>query len=69
MKILAWNCRGLSSSRAVHSLLDVQKQVRPDVCFLSETHLDKAKAEKVRRRASFDKMIVHESNGRSGACC
>jgi len=66
MKILAWNCRGLSSSRAVRSLLDVQKKVRPDVCFLSETHLDKAKAEKVRRRAGFDKMIVHESNGRSG---
>lgn len=66
MKILVWNCRGLGSSRAVRSLLDVQRQVRPDVFFLSETHLSKAKAEKVKRRVGFDHMLIHESDGRSG---
>lgn len=58
MKILVWNCRGLGSSRAVRSLLDVQRQVRPDVFFLSETHLSKAKAEKVKRRVGFDHMLM-----------
>lgn len=33
---------------------------------MSETHLDNAKANNVRRRAGFDRMIVHESDGRSG---
>jgi len=36
------------------------------VCFLSETHLDNAKAYNVRRRAGFDRMIVHESDGWRG---
>ena len=36
------------------------------MCFLSETHLDNAKAYNVRRRAGFDRMIVHESDGWSG---
>lgn len=66
MKILAWNCRGLGSPRAVRALLDVQKQAQPDVIFLSESHLDKIKAEKVRRRIGYDHMIIHESDGRSG---
>ena len=66
MKLLAWNCRGLSSPRAVRSLLEVQKRINPDVFFLSETHLDKAKADNVRRRAGFDHLIIHESDGRSG---
>jgi len=66
MKLLAWNCQGLSSSRAVRALLDVRRRINPDVLFLSETHLDFAKAEKVKRRAGFDHMAVHESDGRSG---
>jgi hypothetical protein len=36
------------------------------VFFLSETHLDNAKAEKVRRRAGFDQKVLYESDGRSG---
>ncbi|KAG2627072.1 hypothetical protein PVAP13_3KG226670 [Panicum virgatum] len=66
MKLLAWNCRGLSSPRAVRSLLEVQNRINPDVFFLSETHLDKVKADNVRRRAGFDHLIIHESDGRSG---
>lgn len=66
MKILAWNCCGLGSARAVRALLEVRRRLNPDVLFLSETHLDNAKAENVRRRAGFDRMIVDESDGRSG---
>jgi hypothetical protein len=36
------------------------------VLFLSETHLDNAKAEKVRRRTGFDHKALFESDGRSG---
>lgn len=54
MKILAWNCRGLGSASAVRALLEVQKQERPDVFFLSETHLNKVKAEKIKRKLGFD---------------
>lgn len=66
MKILVWNCRGLGSPRAVRALLDIQKREKPDVLFLSETHLDNAKAEKVRKKLGYDQHVVHESDGRSG---
>lgn len=66
MRILGWNCRGLASARAVRALLEIQKREKPDVVFLSETHLGKAKAENLRRKLNFDHFIIHESDGRSG---
>jgi len=66
MKILAWNCQGLASARAFRALLDIQKQERPDVFFLSETHLGRAKAENLKRKLGCDHFIIHESDGRSG---
>jgi ribonuclease HI len=66
MKIVAWNCRGLQSSRAVRALREVRGRLNPDVFFLSETHLDNAKADNLRRKVGFDHMAVHESDGRSG---
>lgn len=66
MKIMAWNCHGLGKVRAVRALLDLQKQIKPDVLFLSETHLGKDKAKQLKRRNGFDHMIIHESDGRSG---
>ena len=65
MKILAWNCQGLTSARAVRALLDLQRCVQPDVFFLSETHLQKAKEEKLRRKLGCDHLIIFESDGRS----
>lgn len=66
MKILAWNCRGMASPAAVRALLDVQKQWGPDVCFLSETQLNAAKAEKLRRKLCMNSVEVVESAGASG---
>ena len=66
MKILAWNCRGLVSARAVHVLLEIHKRERPDVFFLSETNLGKAKAEVEKRKLNYDHYTIHESDGRSG---
>ena len=66
MKILCWNCRGLASTAAVRSLLDVQKQWGSDVFFLSETHLNTVKAEKVRREVNMEHMKVVDSVGASG---
>lgn len=66
MKMLAWNCQGLASARAVRALLEIQKRERPDVFFLSETHLGKAKTKKLKRRLGCDHFIINESDGRSG---
>jgi exonuclease III len=66
MKIMAWNCRGLASARAVRALLAIQKREKPDVFFLSETHLGKAKAEELRRKLHCDHYSIVESDGRSG---
>ncbi|XP_021321426.1 uncharacterized protein LOC110437330 [Sorghum bicolor] len=66
MKILAWNCRGLANHRAVRALLEVQRWENPDVLFLSETHLSKAKAENLKQKVGCEKFAIHESDGRSG---
>ena len=66
MKILVWNCRGMRNPTAVRALLGIQERLKPDVLFLSETHLDMAKAGKLIWRLGFDEMEVSESDERSG---
>jgi exonuclease III len=66
MKILCWNCHGLGNATAVRALLDVLKRYKPDVVFLSETHLDSYPAECLQRRVKLDFKIVQASNGRRG---
>jgi exonuclease III len=66
MKILAWNYHGLASARVVRALLKIQKREKPDVFFLSKTHLGKEKAENLKRRLGCDHFIIYESDGRSG---
>ena len=66
MKLISWNCRGLRKFAAVIALLELQMRLKPDILFLSETHLNRARAENLRRRLCFDHMIVAESDGRSG---
>lgn len=52
--------------RAVRALLDLQRRERPDVLFLSETHLGTAKAEILRKKLQFDHLSIFESDGPSG---
>ena len=47
-------------------LLEIQKREQPDVFFLSETHLGKAKAETLKSHLGYDHYIIHKSDGRSG---
>ena len=48
----------MASTAAERALLDVQKQWGPDVVFLSETHLNTVKAEKLRKELKMDRMEV-----------
>jgi hypothetical protein len=66
MKTCGCNCRGLGKSSAVGALVDLHKRLKPDVFFLSETHLTKVRAETIRRKLGYDHMIESESDGRSG---
>ena len=66
MKILGWNCRGMLSNTAVHELLDLQERTRAELIFLSESHLNKCKADELRRVLGFDSMFVVESDGKAG---
>jgi hypothetical protein len=56
----------MQKTSAVRSLLILQERLKPDVLFLSESHLGRAKAENLRKRLQFDEMLVSESDGRSG---
>jgi hypothetical protein len=66
MKTLAYNCRGARCGPAVRALLEVQGRCDPDIVFLSETHLDKVGAEKLRVQMRMFGALVAESDGRSG---
>ena len=66
MRNLGWNCRGMLSPTVVRELLELQHRTKVDLIFLSESHLNKCKADEVRCFLSFDSMIVVESDGRAG---
>lgn len=66
MKIVAWNCRGLGHRPAARGLLKLQKKEDPDILFLSETKLDKARMEKFRSMLGLQHMLVQNNNGNSG---
>ena len=67
MKLISWNCRGLLGAPTVRLLLAIQRQHNPDAFFLSETHLDDEKAEKLMRKLGMDERIVEPClDGRTG---
>jgi exonuclease III len=66
MKLCGLNCHGLKNRLAVRALQDLERQIKPDVFFLSETHLGRAKADNLRRKLSFDSLSLFESDGQSG---
>src|SRR3954469_3133547 len=66
MKILSWNCRGLSNPRAISNLRQLAQKHRPDVLFLSETLSKKHKLESIRVMLKFDSCLSVDVVGRSG---
>ena len=65
MRLAGWNCHGANSSAAVLALSDMREKLIPDVLFLSESHLNKDKADDLHRKLKFDSMSVVESDGRA----
>ena len=65
MRILGWKCHGMLSPTAVRELLELQQRTKADLIFLSESDLNKCKADELGRSLSFDSMIVVESDGRA----
>ena len=57
MKILGMNCQGLGNAPTVLALLDIQRRSKPEVMFLSETHLDDYPADCLRRKLKMDFKI------------
>jgi hypothetical protein len=54
-----------TARREVRALLDLEKQIKPDVLFLSETHLNKARAGNLMRKLGFDLFSIFKSDGQS----
>ncbi|GAU34899.1 hypothetical protein TSUD_144300 [Trifolium subterraneum] len=66
MKILSWNCRGLSTPSAIPNLRNIAQGHQPDILFLSET-LSKAQTmERVRVSLKFNSCLSVDVEGRSG---
>lgn len=61
---LSWY--GMLSHTTVRELLDLQQRIRADLIFLSESYLNKCKADKLRRDLNLESMFVVESDGQAG---
>ncbi|XP_058758626.1 uncharacterized protein LOC131631872 [Vicia villosa] len=66
MKILSWNCRGLSNPRAIPNLKKLAQQHRLDIIFLSETLANSRRLETIRVSLKFDSCLSIDVEGRSG---
>lgn len=66
MRITVWNCRGLGNGLAVRGLLNLQKQVAPDVLFLSETKTDENRMSWFKSVLGMSGMVVQRCEGKRG---
>ena len=56
----------MKKASAVRALRIILERCKPDLVFLSETHLKKEEAESLKRKFHFDNVEVFESDGRAG---
>ncbi|XP_058732856.1 uncharacterized protein LOC131604433 [Vicia villosa] len=66
MKILSWNCRGLSNPRAIPNHRKLAHEHRPEVLFLSKTLAKSQKLEHIRVILKFEACLSIDVEGRSG---
>ncbi|PNY16121.1 hypothetical protein L195_g012831, partial [Trifolium pratense] len=66
MKILSWNCRGLSTPSAIPNLRNIAQSHQPDILFLSETLSKNHTMERLRVNLKFNSCLSVEVEGRSG---
>jgi ribonuclease HI len=66
MKILSWNCRGLSRASAIRSLRGKIRTHSPDVLFLSETKLQPSHASVILNSLGFFMMSHAPPSGSKG---
>ncbi|KAK2414457.1 hypothetical protein QL285_037046 [Trifolium repens] len=66
MKILSWNCRGLSKPSAIPNLRTIAQGNQPDILFLSETLSKTATMERIRVNLKFNSCLSVDVEGRSG---
>jgi exonuclease III len=66
MKIVAWNCPGLGNDPAAKGLLALQKEVDPNILFLSETKINGRRMKPFRWKLGLTNLVVKDCEGRSG---
>ena len=66
MTILAWNCRGMGSTPAVHALTDEVKGCDPMLVFLAETKANRNRIKGLQRKLGLTQGITVPADGRSG---
>ncbi|MCH82853.1 hypothetical protein A2U01_0003665, partial [Trifolium medium] len=66
MKILSWNCRGLSTSSAIPNLSNIAQGYQPDILFLAETLSKNHTMERIRVNLKFQSCLSVDAEGRSG---
>ena len=66
MKILSWNCRGLSRAFAICSLRDKIRTHSPDVLSLSETKLQPTHVTVILNSLGFFMMLHTSPSGSKG---
>ena len=65
MRAISWNCRGMLSSTAVRELRELQGSNCAELIFLSESHLNKSKADELRCILGFSSMFLDERDRKS----
>ena len=69
MIILAWNARGLGSTRAFQILLRLKQVYKPNLVFIMETKTDNVRLEGFRVKLGFCGKLVVNSVGSKGGLC